>query len=513
MKQKKTLRSKFLKQMIIILVFIMLISGLTQLYFINQQLKSEVETQANIISTTIIEGINETGLASEQIEDQIGGKLSLHAEYIASLIEDEGLAVSNSRLGELAQKLGLAGITLFAPKGDDIIGIKAARPEEIGFSFKQYGYLSAGEALLNGEQPDVPGASSAKENMLVLPIAQAGSVKDKPVFFKFAYYHPPGKSYIISVYLPANEVYEFTSKVGPEQTIEKMLKQNPNIINLAVLDPSVFQNPDLEKQIYPPKKKVVYGTFEKPTKKDLEILKSEIGKTNKIEKITEDVDGEKLFKLFIPMMNDRVIYIALDRDEIIGPIYRHSIILLVTGFVSLFILFFLSARFFNHIYKKINMIKEQLIEMRNKNFTTKSKVEDDTEIGVLSESADEMSVALNHVLRSARNQANQTKRLSLLLEADISKSIQELYEISVDTTTKSREELETFRDIIESLRNAALSKPEELDQLWGIIQDKTSNTTEMTITLSDIIQSIHKQSSELSETSNELHNKLSLFKL
>ncbi|MDM5335753.1 methyl-accepting chemotaxis protein [Fictibacillus enclensis] len=508
---KKSLQRIFFRRMFIILVVVMLVSGFFQLYFIQKQVDSEVQTQTNIIATTIYEGISETRTASQQIEEQIGDKLMLHAEHIANLIEKEGLSVSNERLMQIAKDYHLAGVTLFSPRNKDIVGIKAARSEEVGFSFKQYGYLEAGEALINGQIPHVPGATTSRKNMLVLPIAQAGSVKGKPQFFKFAYFHPPGKNYIISVYLPANEVHEFTSKVGPERTIDKMQKENNNVNNIAVLDPEVFQHPQLEQQLYPPKKKVVYGSFKEPTSKDLKVLteKSTKFKGN----YTEVQNGKKVVKIFIPIKENLIIYIELDWNKLIGPLYRHSIILLISGFVSLIVLFYFSAKFFNEIYIKINMIKEQLTALRNKNFQTRSRIVDDTEIGVLSNSANEMAASLSQVLRSARNQADQTKRLSFLLEADIAKSIKELYELSVDNTTKAREELEMYRELVDSIKANDSNNEQELNKLWMMIQNNTAGTTDVTITLSNIIQSLHDQSNELLNLSEELHNQLAAFKL
>jgi methyl-accepting chemotaxis protein len=520
--QKITLRRQFLIRILSILLIIALISGVVQIYFINDQINKQINQEAELIARGIMRNIQETNLATQSIEYQIDLKLVSYSKYIAEKLKGkEAEEITQQQLLTIRDELGLAGITIFkeTESKDDIVGVVSTENQEIGFSFKKAGFYEIGKVLFNKDKPDLPSATFTDKNIVVLPIAQAASHSDKPSFFKFAYYHAPESSYIISSYIEANEVYQYIKKVGPNTTIQQILQQNGVVEEIAVLNPKVFANPSLEKQLYPPLKKIEAGSFDLESSKDREILTKP---TIKKESYVEKINGKKVYKMFLPFDQNRVIYLSLDYGKMSAPLYRHSIILIVSGLLSLVILFLLTARFFNRIYENIQKIKRQIKLLEEGDLTAKSEVNDGSELEQLSKSTNRMVDQLNKLVKDTQDQATKTQRLSVLLEAEASESVEKMYELSTEATMKSRDQLYEITELLDDMGN--ILKPykqyenigniiEKIELLKQIVNDRTAATTDMTITLSDLLQSLHGQSKELSDISNTLLDYMARFKL
>ncbi|CAH0346424.1 methyl-accepting chemotaxis protein [Bacillus sp. CECT 9360] len=523
MQKQKTLRKKFLTWILITLFFIAFISGGIQLYFMNQQVDYEIRTQSSIIANSIEQGIQETDLASNAIEQQIDLKMIGYAKSIGDLLQNkETKDITTQELVEIKEKLNLSGLTVFKSTGNDIVAVKATDPKEIGFSAKNFGDVvyQASDAMLKGKEPNMPGAYTEK-GMLVLPIMQSGMHKDKPVFFKYAYYHVEGTDYIVNPYIEADEVYQFTQKVGPDSWVKKMEEENHFIKEIAVLDPMVFKNPEMEKQFWPPMKKVVYGDYQYKSKKDVQSLKSMAEKPKKASYVQE-VKGEKVLKIFLPIDNKKVIFMALDYKAMTDPLYRHSIVLIISGLVSLIVLFLLTARFFNKIYENIQKIRNQIKSMEAGDLTSKSDVNDQTELGNLSESTNRMADGLNTLVKETQEQATRIQKLALLLEAESSQSVEKMYELSTEATMKSRDQLYEITQFLDRLADVLKTNNQneddqklinEIEVMRDLANERTVSTTNITITLSDLLQSLHLQSSELSNISNILLDSMGKFKL
>lgn len=503
------------------LLVIGLLSGVIQLYFMNQHIKVEINDQANLLSQGVEQGISETNLASNGIEYQIDSKMAMYSKYIATLLKGRQLdQISQGDLDSIRDQLGLAGITLFAQRGNDIVGVKATDPAEVGFSFKKIGYLQAGEALLHGQQVKIPGSPFSQGNLIVLPIAQSGSHQGKPSFFKYAYYHVPGSSYIIDPYIQANEVYQFTNSVGPNAWISHMKQSNSDIEEIAVLNPKVFADPSLATRIYPPLKKVVFGSYTYGNSQDTSVLKKMITDPQKVT-YTQRENGHRVYKVFLPIKNGQVLYVALNYDKLSQPIYRLSIVLIVLGLVGSIVLFMITARFFSRIYDNIHKIKSQIKRLETRDFTARSEVKDGGELTELSESTNRMVETLQVVLRDTGEQAKKTQRFSVLLESDSSQTMEKVYALSMKETTDGRaaaDEFMYFLDQVEAKlkgnsKSDDLTLLDEIDEIRRLMKERTESTTDMTLTLSDLLKSLHDESRELSGIANSLLQNLSGFKL
>ena len=521
-RQNQSLRQQFVLRLFIVLIVTALITSLVQLYFLKEEITREAEAQAAMVAQSINTGIEQTIIASARIEGQIDLKLISYARHVADLLGDRSLEVlDNEELITVRDQLGLGGITLLARSEEDIVGVLSTDPQDIGFSLKAIGFLEAGEAILDGGMAFVPGATLIDNGILVLPIAQS-ITNEQPTFYKYSYYHPPGKPYFISVFIEASEVYDFTEEIGTDKWISKMLEENSNIKEVGVLTPKVFEDPTLEEQLYPPMKRIVHGTFRYESEEDIEAL-IQMAEQPKQVSFIQKINDKSYYKMFMPINNDQVVYIALDYDQLSAPLYRHSVILIVSGLISLIALFILTASFFNHIYRDIQHINTQVKLLEVGDFTAQSEIPHGKgELTNLSTSANRMVHTLNQVLKDTSDQATKVQRLARLLEAEASQSVEKVYTISMETTVDARDEVEEINDFLVQVEKHLLSldRNETINALLNrmetirtIAKDRSVSTTEITLTLADLLKSLHSQSSELSDISKVLLQKMSQFKL
>ncbi|WP_337019565.1 methyl-accepting chemotaxis protein [Oceanobacillus massiliensis] len=518
-KRNRTLRQQFNLKLFIILVSITVISGILQFYIINRQVNTNVTHEAETISNTMEQGIKETDLASRAIEQQIDYRIELISEGIGEQLPNNYEDVSTEMLNKVKDQMGISGVDIFTYDENDIISVvKSTEPDEIGFTLK--GISDEGhtdqENLLSGEEFELmTPASYSAENIVVLYTAQSGS-REEPQFFKYAYYHKPGTDYIVSPFIEADEVYKFTEEVGPASWIENVVSKHEYAKEAAVLDPRVFADPSLAEAMYPPLEKVVYGDYEYVT--DDQVLVNMAENPERITRIDEH-DGEKIYKMFIPYDDGRVIYVALDYDKMSAPFKNYSLILIGFGFASLVILYLTTTRFFNKIYSNISKIISQIKSLEKGDFTARSDVSDIGELGKLSESANKMAGTLNKVLTHTREQAIQTERHAYLLESEADNSVDKVYTMSVEATTEAREKTDDINYIIEEMEKHLTedAKDQELRmhlaKVRELVQTQSNSTTEMTITLSDLLKSLHGQSSSLSDISKKLLKNLEEFQL
>ncbi|MBO1513935.1 methyl-accepting chemotaxis protein [Metabacillus bambusae] len=518
----KTLRAKFLAQLSAVLILVALSSGIIQYFYLKDQISKNIENQANLLNQGLQQGIKDTEIASVAIEDQINRKIISSSKYIGNLLEGKNVDnITNDELVDIQNQLGLNGLTVMARVNDDIQGVKSTDPNEIGFSIKEINSEAHNilDQMLKDEEIKDNDYFSFIDDVIVLPIVQSGSHGDKPMFFKYAYYKPKNTDYIIAPYIEANEVYQYTKEVGPDSWIQKMISENSITVEMGVLNPRVFEDKSLETAYYPPLKRIEFGSFKTKGPKDENILIDMIKKQKETSYI-DNVNGKQMYKTFIPISQDRVIYIALDYDLLSAPLVRHSWILIATGIMSLVVLFLLAVSFFNQIYTNIQKVKVQMERLATGDLTAKSSIKNGGELTILSESANQMVDTLYEMLDNTNNQAITTQRLSYYLEQDTKKSVDELFNLSIETTGKQRQVVEDILYFLDQVEKhlKELETPEDneilqkVDDMRLFARERASTTTEMTITLSDLVKSLHGQSKELSDVSKNLLEHLAKFK-
>ncbi|WP_332634900.1 sensor histidine kinase [Halalkalibacter flavus] len=405
MKEKNaTLKTLFLVRVLLASLILVLVSGSILLYYTNQQIVSEVNKQSTMTAQSIKREVENTNLAARSLEHQIDLKLISFAKLAAERLQGKRIGdITNQDLLVLREELELAGITLFAREGDDIVGVRSTDPHEIGFSFKEYGYYETVDTLLKGEKVRVEGATLVDNHVLVLPVAQSGSQQEEPVFFKYGYYHPPGSSYIINPYIEVGEVENLLNEVGPSSSMEQMKTNNPYLDEVAILNPKVFVDPSLEDQLYPPLKQIVHGTYNNKSEQDLDVLKDMVTNPEKNSYI-EEINGKKLYKVFLPFGADQVIYTAFDYGEMSEPLTRQAILIIVTGSISILVMYLITSQFFKRIYRRIDVLVRDVGRISKGEYGVTTASDEQYEFKKLTEAVNHMSVSLQHSFENLSNE-------------------------------------------------------------------------------------------------------------
>ncbi|MFP3917851.1 methyl-accepting chemotaxis protein [Lysinibacillus telephonicus] len=525
--RKNTLRQQFVFRMLIVLLTISGLSAVFQYYYLGNQIDHNVKGEAIKIAYSIEQGIHETNSASRAIENQLDLRLKVIAQRVSDRLGTKTIDnITNEELKAISEEFDIAGITIFAQQEDDIVGVKSTAPSDIGFSFKKTlgpeneAFIGISN-LLNGKEITQSTESYVDQNTIILYTTQSGSNQDETSLYKYAYYHGEGQDYVINPYIEANEVYQFTQKVGPNNWIEKVLKTNSLAKEVAVLDPNVYADPSLAEKLYPPLQKVVYGEFNLADRKDEDILAS-IAKEPKETAYITEIDSRKIYKMFIPMDNGKVIFVALDYTAMILPVKKISTFLLITSFISLLAMFILSTQFFNSIYKNIQVIISQIKKLELGDFTSRSEVKGKGELADLSASTNHMTETLNKVLRETTKEASKVQRMSLGLKEEADESVEKVYDLSIDLTSKAREDAYNISDFLELVEEKIKNLPNKDDiehillkteEIRQISDNRSESTTDITITLFDLLKSLQNQSDELSEISSKLFENMYKFKL
>ena len=87
--QKGSLKRQFVSRMLLVMIVIVLVLGSVQVYFMINQFKKNIESQANLIGESIEQGVTETDLASRSIEKQLDLKLKVISQRIADRLQEE----------------------------------------------------------------------------------------------------------------------------------------------------------------------------------------------------------------------------------------------------------------------------------------------------------------------------------------------------------------------------------------------------------------------------------------
>jgi nitrogen-specific signal transduction histidine kinase len=337
----------FLHRVLLVLLVIMILSGIVQFFLLQHQVKSELEHRSELILNTISREIEKSERASQLIEHQIDLNLYAFARNIEQELKSQSVEeMTNEQLENIRKELQIAGITIFAQKGNDIVGIKSTDPVEIGLSTKAFHFFTYANALLNEERIQVNEASFVDDQMIVMPIIQSTSHSEEKVFYKYGYYHPKGKDYIICLFIEAEDVKKFTDSIHPNVTIEKILNEDPYIKEVAVFDISNQQM------------NVIAGLFHLKSKEDRQMVEQR----NIGEKISylDSTHSEDVFKVFYPIPQDRMIYVALDYQRMRQSLMIHSFLMASTGMIALLCLYFLIRRLFQQISNQMNKIVEKV---------------------------------------------------------------------------------------------------------------------------------------------------------
>ncbi|MEB2274225.1 EAL domain-containing protein [Bacillus sp. ILBB4] len=332
-----------------------------EITLVTEEIAYEVENSKNSASYMENRMAQELRTASIAIQD------SLPADY-----HD----VSNDQLKRLAKKLMISHITLLAPAGDDIIGVKSSDPKEINMSTKEWGYWYTSFRQLLSQQTITTKKGVNLPHFWSGPIEVASSNPNH--IDKWGYYYDGSTNYIIDPYFRDRHVLDFEKRFGPTNVMNRFTENLEGVLELTVFNPKNFgkrnQNVYLNgnKYIKIKDQPIWYGTYTyRNTERDKKSIQ-EVLKTGKSQSYLAEINHKKVLKTLVPIKEKNtpayVIGVVYDYGLIEKELQQELIKHLLLSLPFIFIVLIISFIFSTSITRPIKHIMEHVNQIAKGNF-------------------------------------------------------------------------------------------------------------------------------------------------
>ncbi|WP_188206544.1 hypothetical protein [Alkalibacillus aidingensis] len=139
---------------------------------------------------------------------------------------------------------------------------------------------------------------------------------------------------------------------------------------------------------------------------------------------------------------------------------------------------------------------------------------------------DKVIKEINQLARNLQNSSNefydyvnQVQRLSFLMNEDAEKTVQQLYDVSIELTENTRRDLELFEDFLASFESHLQFQATgdtklieyKLKKVKELANEKQEEVTTITLTLSDLVETIEQQATELSDVAEKMIEQMDSF--
>ncbi|MED4179756.1 EAL domain-containing protein [Priestia megaterium] len=332
-----------------------------EITLVTEEIAYEVENSKNSASYMENRMAQELRTASIAIQD------SLPADY-----HD----VSNDQLKRLAKKMMISHITLLAPAGDDIIGVKSSDPKEINMSTKEWGYWYTSFRQLLSQQTITTKKGVTLPHFWSGPIEVASSNPNH--IDKWGYYYDGSTNYIIDPYFRDRHVRDFEKRFGPTNVMNRFTENLEGVLELTVFNPKNFgkrnQNVYLNgnKYIKIKDQPIWYGTYTyRNTERDKKSIQ-EVLKTGKSQSYLAEINHKKVLKTLVPIKEKNspayVIGVVYDYGLIEKELQQELIKHLLLSLPFIFIVLIISFIFSTSITRPIKHIMEHVNQIAKGNF-------------------------------------------------------------------------------------------------------------------------------------------------
>lgn len=325
------------------------------------------------------------------MEDRMAQELRTASIAIQQSLPDDYHDVSNDQLKQLAKKLMISHITLLAPVGDDIIGVKSSDPKEINMSTKEWGYWYTSFQQLLSQQPVTTTKGLTLPHYWSGPIEVASSNPNH--IDKWGYYYDGSTNYIIDPYFRDRHVLDFEKRFGPTNVMNRFTENLEGVLELTAFNPKNFgkrnQNVYLNghKYIRIKDQPIWYGTYTyRNTERDKKSIQKAL-KTGKSQSYTAEINHKKVLKTLVPIKEKSspayVIGVVYDYGMIEKELQQELIKHLLLSLPFIFIVLIISFVFSTSITRPIKHIMEHVNQIAKGNFGKVLNVRRKDELGGL----------------------------------------------------------------------------------------------------------------------------------
>ncbi len=263
--------------------------------------------------------------------------------------------VTNEQLIEIRDKLGIEGITLFTYIDGQVTGYKSSDPEEIGLKTITWSnglwHIMFDQLLQEHEVQLVEHFGEKLKNYWGGPIDTSYSMPEK--ISKWGYYNDGTTDYLIDPYVSDSSFIDFQNSAGVNRSIEAIIKENPYITQISVLNENVLKEGEeiiRKGTVWLSDKLVTYGAYSLQSSSDKDYVHEALDKNETIYKIVQ-INDKKYLNSYAPIsfknyINDNlVVIISSDYAKIQSSLNEQiiriamvSILCLFIGFITLLLI-------------------------------------------------------------------------------------------------------------------------------------------------------------------------------
>ncbi|MEI2426314.1 EAL domain-containing protein [Priestia megaterium] len=349
------------------------------------------QREITLVTEEIAYEVENSKNSASYMEDRMAQELRTASIAIQQSLPDDYHDVSNDQLKQLAKKLMISHITLLAPVGDDIIGVKSSDPKEINMSTKEWGYWYTSFQQLLSQQPVTTTKGLTLPHYWSGPIEVASSNPNH--IDKWGYYYDGSTNYIIDPYFRDRHVLDFEKRFGPTNVMNRFTENLEGVLELTAFNPKNFgkrnQNVYLNghKYIRIKDQPIWYGTYTyRNTERDKKSIQKAL-KTGKSQSYTAEINHKKVLKTLVPIKEKSspayVIGVVYDYGMIEKELQQELIKHLLLSLPFIFIVLIISFVFSTSITRPIKHIMEHVNQIAKGNFGKVLNVRRKDELGGL----------------------------------------------------------------------------------------------------------------------------------
>ncbi|TBL70578.1 PAS domain S-box protein [Paenibacillus thalictri] len=375
----------------------------------------------------IAEQVSKTVEISQQdrsyMEDTIGERLRTAAIAAQMQLDPDIEKVTNQQLIELSAKLGVDHITLWKKLDDDIVALKSSDPNEINLSSRTWDYwYTAQQQLFKNHDVTIPQGQKLP-HFWSGPINFASS--DPKRINKWGYYYDGTTNYLVNPFIHAEVFLDFEKSTGTEAIVQKILQNNPNILEITGMSPDFFGKEPLIKvkkgiPVYNLDiRGVIFGQYTyRDETYDAIAIQSAI-KTGEITNRELRLNGNNILKSFIPIFSEHPYVIGITFDNtamnssLSHQLFIHCMISLILLIVTMIASYFLSGI----IVRPVHEILMTVNQVASGNFSSLIHVSRKDELGVLSSRVNTMTTNLSSHTARLKETAEELRKTKEYLES------------------------------------------------------------------------------------------------
>ncbi|HJV45334.1 MAG TPA: EAL domain-containing protein [Bacillota bacterium] len=381
------------------------------------QLIQEQIRYSQMVARQIVGSIENYNRGSQQIEDTMGSELRAASVAAQLRLSPDYRNVTNEQLQELSKMIGVSHITLLAPQGDDIVGVRSSDPKEIGLSTKKWEYwFTAFQELLKYRDVKTVEKGQRLANYWSGPLAVSSS--DPNYIDKWGYYYDGTTNYIINPYIRDESLKQFEQTTGPESIVLKVIKFNSSIFGISGFNPNVIgkkpitSNPSGVAFVKLADRPIYFGNYVFPDEsKDVQYIQN--ADANKIVSSYDEVmDGHHLIKTFIPVVSSEfplVIGFVTDYkviDDILSSQLHKDLLI---SSILLFVVIFVTMVLSRYIVRPVYQLLQQVDEIAEGKFSIRIPLKRNDELGRLANRVNVMSERLESNTRELQVSRDQMR--------------------------------------------------------------------------------------------------------